>query len=198
MSKDPRDNASGPGDPGSAGGEWWDVDSASGAGRDGTAGDAAGAEGDSFVRGGRRDAGDPGARDYGAGSYDAGDYDAEDDFDDDVEDEVDDERGGRRGIWAWLAVAAVLIILFPVAVFGIAYVATDVPEPEELANDQIAVIYDKSGDNEIVRIVPEAGNRRAVELEEVPSVVRNAVLAAEDREFYTNPGFSLSGYARAA
>ena len=113
MSKDPRDNASGPGDPGSAGGEWWDVDSASGAGRDGTAGDAAGAEGDSVVRGGRRDAGDPGARDYGAGdgdagSYDAGDYDAEDDLDDDVEDEVDDERGGRRGIWAWLAVAAVL------------------------------------------------------------------------------------------
>lgn len=203
MSKDPRDNASGPGDPGSAGGEWWDVDSASGAGRDGTAGDAAGAEGDSVVRGGRRDAGDPGARDYGAGdgdagSYDAGDYDAEDDLDDDVEDEVDDERGGRRGMWAWLAVAAVLIILFPVAIFGIAYVATDVPEPEELANDQIAVIYDNSGDNEIARIVPEAGNRRAVELEEVPSVVRNAVLAAEDREFYTNPGFSLSGYARAA
>ena len=46
------------------------------------------------------------------------------------------------------------------------------PEPEEPPT--------LSGD-EIARIVPEAGNRRAVELEEVPSVVRNAVLAAEDR-----------------
>ena len=27
--------------------------------------------------------------------------------------------------------------------------------------------------------------------------VRNAVMAAEDRDFYTNPGFSLSGFARA-
>ncbi|WP_295626439.1 transglycosylase domain-containing protein [uncultured Corynebacterium sp.] len=109
-----------------------------------------------------------------------------------------EESGRRRSVWAWLAAAAVLIILFPVVVFGIAYAATDVPEPEELANDQIAVIYDNTGENELARIVPEAGNRRAVDLEEVPSVVRNAVLAAEDREFYTNPGFSLSGYARAA
>lgn len=217
MSKDPRDNASGPGDAGSAGGEWWDVDSTSGAGRDGADGGAdegaAGAGASGAHRLGRN--GNGGAADAAAGSakddslgrdgdHDPEDYDAVDDrgdeFGDDREDEEDvEEKGGRRrGIWAWLAVAAVLIILFPVAIFGIAYVATDVPEPEELANDQIAVIYDSSGENEIARIVPEAGNRRAVELEEVPSVVRNAVLAAEDREFYTNPGFSLSGYARAA
>ncbi|MFC3849549.1 transglycosylase domain-containing protein [Corynebacterium hansenii] len=217
MSKDPRDNASGPGDPGSAGGEWWDVESASGAGRDGATGatgaGAAGASGEHRLgRNGGRRAGGPSKDDafagdgkyapdeYGPDDYDADEYDAGDRIDDDLEDDGDvEEKGGRRrGIWAWLGVAAVLIILFPVAIFGIAYMATDVPEPEDLRNDQIAVIYDKTGDNEIARIVPEAGNRRAVNLQDVPSVVRNAVLAAEDREFYTNPGFSLSGYARAA
>lgn len=205
MNKDPRDNASGPGDPGSSGGEWWDDDGSGDAGAR-EAGGAHRASGASAASAGAAGAaGASGARDgYPGGDYDAADeeYGAGDDLDGDLDDEVEEdvEEGGgkRRGIWTWLAVAAVLIVLFPVAVFGIAYVATDVPAPEELANDQIAVIYDNSGENEIARIVPEAGNRRAVELEEVPSVVRNAVLAAEDREFYTNPGFSLSGYARAA
>ncbi|WP_431832924.1 transglycosylase domain-containing protein [Corynebacterium freneyi] len=210
MSKDPRDNASGPGDPGSAGGEWWDDDSAFGAGRAGTDG-AAGAGGAGGVADSAKDQsfgvdGGYGPDDYDA--HDADDYDVEDygdefgddDYGDAVEedDDVDEKGGRRRAIWAWLAAAAALIIMFPLVIFGIAYVGTDVPEPEELLNDQIAVIYDKTGENEIARIVPEAGNRRAVELDEVPSVVRNAVLAAEDREFYTNPGFSLSGYARAA
>lgn len=182
MSKDPRDNASGPGDAGSAGGEWWDADSASPADRD----DAGAGARDGAVG----DAGEP--------EFVDGVDDVDDDGDYDVEEDVDESGGGGRRIWAWLGIAAVLIILFPVAIFGIAYVATDVPEPEELANDQIAVIYDKTGETEITRIVPEAGNRRAVTIDEIPPVVRNAVLAAEDREFYTNPGFSLSGYARAA
>ncbi len=113
--------------------------------------------------------------------------------------EVDqDIQRGSRGIWAWIGIAVALIILTPVVIFGVAYAATDVPEPDELRNDQIAIVYDRTGENEITRIVPEAGNRRDISLNEVPDQVRNAVLAAEDREFYTNPGFSLTGYARAA
>lgn len=116
------------------------------------------------------------------------------------EDWVDEAppAGGRGRLWAWIGAAVALIVLFPFAIFGIAYAATDVPSPEELANNQIAVIYDRTGEGEIARIVPEAGNRKPISLDEVPVQVRNTVLAAEDREFYTNPGFSLTGYARAA
>lgn len=115
-------------------------------------------------------------------------------------DDESNEEGtsNRHRILKWLGLAAVLVILFPLVIFGVAYLATDVPDPEELANDQIAIIYDRTGEKELTRIVPEGGNRRNVDLSEVPDPVRNAVLAAEDREFYTNPGFSLSGYARAA
>ena len=35
-------------------------------------------------------------------------------------------------------------------------------------------------------------------IEQVPEHVREAVLAAEDRSFYSNPGFDLIGIARAA
>ncbi|WP_445228160.1 transglycosylase domain-containing protein [Corynebacterium sp. H78] len=110
----------------------------------------------------------------------------------------DSKSKGPGNIWAWIGLAAVLVVLFPVVVFGVAYVSTDVPEPDELVNDQISFVFDNTGEKEITRIVPEAGNRRNVQIEDVPDEVRNAVLAAEDREFYTNPGFSLSGYGRAA
>ena len=47
------------------------------------------------------------------------------------------------------------------------------------------------------KIVPPEGNREDVDLNQVPVHVRSAVLAAEDRDFYTNPGFSITGFARA-
>ncbi|HKM25456.1 MAG TPA: transglycosylase domain-containing protein, partial [Corynebacterium sp.] len=50
---------------------------------------------------------------------------------------------------------------------------------------------------ELARVVPPEGNRRQVPLEEVPVHVQNAVLAAEDREFWTNQGFSFTGFGRA-
>ncbi|MBM4537585.1 hypothetical protein GS433_25320 [Rhodococcus hoagii] len=34
-------------------------------------------------------------------------------------------------------------------------------------------------------------------LDAVPGYVRNAVLSAEDRNFYSNPGYSISGFLRA-
>ena len=46
--------------------------------------------------------------------------------------------------------------------------------------------------------MPEQGNRVVVPVEKVPPHVRRAVLAAEDRSFYSNPGFDLTGIVRAA
>lgn len=45
--------------------------------------------------------------------------------------------------------------------------------------------------------MPPEGNRTQVSLEAIPDHVENAVLAAEDREFWTNSGFSFTGFARA-
>ncbi|MDK6844913.1 hypothetical protein QP288_26210, partial [Escherichia coli] len=73
----------------------------------------------------------------------------------------------KRRILAWLGLAVALVVLLPVVVFGVAYATTDVPEPEELANSQIAVIYDRSGEKEITRIVPEGGNRSNITIDKV-------------------------------
>ncbi len=53
-------------------------------------------------------------------------------------------------------------------------------------------------DGEDLAVVrPENVNRVKITLDKVPEHVRKAVLAAEDSTFYTNPGFDISGIARA-
>lgn len=90
-----------------------------------------------------------------------------------------------------------VLILVPLAGFFVAYVRADVPEPQELATAQVSNIYASDSTTELARVVPPEGNRSQIPLDEVPEHVQNAVLAAEDREFWTNPGFSASGFTRA-
>ena len=85
----------------------------------------------------------------------------------------------------------------PFVAFMIAYVMADVPQPEELVNKQVSTIYADDSSTELARIVPQEGNREQVSIDRVPDSLKHAVLAAEDREFYTNPGFSVTGFARA-
>ena len=92
---------------------------------------------------------------------------------------------------------AVAMLAAPFLVFGVAYVATDVPEPDELATKQIAQIFASDSTTELARIVPPEGNRKSIPLDQIPEVTRYAVLAAEDRQFYTNNGFSFTGFGRA-
>ncbi|MEE2032642.1 transglycosylase domain-containing protein [Rhodococcus chondri] len=95
-----------------------------------------------------------------------------------------------------LALVAVLVIA-PLGVFTAAYLSAEVPRPSDMTTNQIARIYAADGTTEITRVVPPEGNRVEIDLAEVPEHVRNAVLSAEDRNFYSNPGFSISGFARA-
>jgi membrane peptidoglycan carboxypeptidase len=56
--------------------------------------------------------------------------------------------------------------------------------------EEFAALRPRTADGEVV-------NRTVVRLEQVPEHVRGAVLAAENKDFYTDPGFDLSGIARA-
>ncbi|RAV34169.1 transglycosylase domain-containing protein [Corynebacterium heidelbergense] len=91
-----------------------------------------------------------------------------------------------------------VMIIVPIVAFFAAYAVTRVPEPEELVNNQISYIMASDNQTELARIVPPEGNRQNVKIEEIPKPVRDAVLAAEDRNFYDNPGFSITGFGRAA
>ena len=102
--------------------------------------------------------------------------------------------------WKWvrrsLYIAVVLLVVLPMITFGMAYMIVKVPQPGDLRTNQVSTILASDG-SELAKIVPPEGNRVDVNIDQIPVPLRNAVMAAEDRDFYTNPGFSLSGFARA-
>ncbi|MGI9125380.1 MAG: transglycosylase domain-containing protein [Mycobacterium sp.] len=96
----------------------------------------------------------------------------------------------------WLAAAFAVFVVLPIVTFALAYMIVDVPKPGDIRTNQVSTILASDG-SEIAKIVPPEGNRVDVDINQVPIHVRNAVMAAEDRDFYSNPGFSISGFARA-
>ncbi len=102
--------------------------------------------------------------------------------------------------WLWVRRAAYLtaaaLVLLPIVTFAMAYFIVDVPKPGNIRTNQVSTILASDG-SEIAKIVPPEGNRVDVNINQVPVHVRQAVIAAEDRNFYSNPGFSFSGFARA-
>jgi membrane peptidoglycan carboxypeptidase len=106
----------------------------------------------------------------------------------------------RKINWKWvrrgLAVTAVLAVVLPIVTFVMAYLIVDVPKPGDIRTAQVSTILASDG-SEIAKIVPPEGNRVDVGIDQIPPHVRNAAMAAEDRDFYTNPGFSFKGFFRA-
>jgi membrane peptidoglycan carboxypeptidase len=107
---------------------------------------------------------------------------------------------GRQINWKWvrrsLYIALVALVVLPIVTFGMAYLIVDVPKPGDIRTNQVSTILASDG-SELAKIVPPEGNRVDVGIDQIPVHVRNAVMAAEDRDFYSNPGFSFTGFARA-
>jgi len=78
--------------------------------------------------------------------------------------------------------------------FAIAYFTVSIPDPNSYVNSQSTIIQYSNG-AEIGRI--GAQNRTIVPLAKIPLRLREAVMAAEDRDFYTNKAFSPIGILRA-
>lgn len=114
---------------------------------------------------------------------------------------IDYPRYGRRGWKRWVPswkLVLTLVLLGVAAVVTVlvaAYAATTIPQKDAFATAQSSVVYWNNGRTLATFPGP---NRRNVELERVPQHLQYAVLAAEDRTFYSNSGVSLRGTVRAA
>ena len=80
------------------------------------------------------------------------------------------------------------------ALFAFAWFTVSIPDPNQYINSQATIIQYSNG-NEIGRIGTQ--NRQILPIAKIPINMRNAVLAAEDRNFYSNQAFSVTGIARA-
>ena len=74
--------------------------------------------------------------------------------------------------------------------FALAWFTVDIPDPNAYVNSQATVIQYSNG-QEIGRI--GAQNRQILPLAKIPLRLRYAVMAAEDKKFYSNRAFSVTG-----
>jgi membrane peptidoglycan carboxypeptidase len=87
-----------------------------------------------------------------------------------------------------------MLVLLGVFV-GVVYASTEVPSPDSITNAQTTVVYYSDGTTEMARLGDE--NRTNVALDQVSEPAQHAVLAAENRSFYSDPGISFTGIMRA-
>ena len=89
--------------------------------------------------------------------------------------------------------------------FGVyAYYTQSLPTAEEISQASVDTfettrIYDRTGQVLLYEIIPPNGGRRTwITLDRVPTYLRDATIAMEDKTFYTNPGgINVEGVARA-
>ncbi|MCB9429788.1 MAG: penicillin-binding protein [Actinobacteria bacterium] len=115
---------------------------------------------------------------------------------------IDYPRAGRSGFRRWLPswklLLGTFVTLIVVAFIGlsIAVATTQIPKPNDLAVAQTTRVYYDDGKTEIGRI--GEANRTSVPLDRISPQMQAAMLAAEDRGYYSHGGFDPRGLARAA
>ncbi len=102
-----------------------------------------------------------------------------------------------KKILFYLAVA--FIILGLIGVFLFFYFSKDLPSLNEITNRQIpesTKIYDRTG-KILLYEISNGQKRTAVPIDQIPQSLKDATVAIEDANFYTQPGFSIKGTIRA-
>ena len=107
--------------------------------------------------------------------------------------------GGRGPWWTqalrWILFLAVAGILAGALLFFVLYRAIAIPDPNADFQSQTTKVYYADGKSEIGEFATQ--DRENIDLSEVPDSMQAAVIAAEDRTFYTNRGIDLKGIVRA-
>ncbi|MCL1841976.1 MAG: penicillin-binding protein, partial [Propionibacteriaceae bacterium] len=104
------------------------------------------------------------------------------------------QKVGRFFLWAGITVLSLILIAIILAV--IYYQRVHLPDPNAAFTTSTTTLYYRDGTTELGTLAIQ--NREPLATNEIPDDVKNCVLAAEDRTFYTNPGISIPGMIRAS
>ena len=108
-----------------------------------------------------------------------------------------DKTGFRRWLPSWRLLLGLFLtgVVAVVLVIVIWYNSVPIPNPSDLAGYQTTTVYFSDGTTPMGSFSEQ--NRVIVGQDQIPQHVRDAVVAAEDRTFYENPGINPTGIARA-
>lgn len=113
-------------------------------------------------------------------------------------------KGGRIASGILIALMLVIvIILSSTGAYAYSYYQSQLPTVQGLANqsiEQTTHIYDRNGVllAKLYDQGPGGGRRTPVSYNDIPQVMRDAMIAAEDHTFWTNNGVDPQGISRAA
>jgi membrane peptidoglycan carboxypeptidase len=96
----------------------------------------------------------------------------------------------------WALIAALVGSLALVGVFVYLYKTTSIPNPNKDFQTQTSFVYYSDGKSQLGQFATQ--NRSIIPLSEMPPNLKDAVVAAEDRTFWTNSGIDPKGIIRAA
>lgn len=102
-----------------------------------------------------------------------------------------------RSIRKWSIIAGISAFVLPILAFAIGYVIFTPPDPRSLIQKSSKVVEIQYADGSTMGKISGAGAKDIVEKDKIPKHVKDAVLAAEDRDFYKHQGFSPVGILRA-
>ncbi|MER7697656.1 transglycosylase domain-containing protein [Streptomyces sp. NPDC096095] len=107
------------------------------------------------------------------------------------------KSGGIRGLFTWKKLLGAFfgIVLLGMGAFGALYVYVDVPAANAMAERQ-SNVYQYS-DGTVLARTGKGVNRQIVDLDDVPTKVQHAFVAAENKSFYNDEGVDLKGTTRA-
>jgi penicillin-binding protein 1A len=101
-----------------------------------------------------------------------------------------------QGWKQWVALLVLGPLALLVVLFFVAYVFAHVPNPNDISTAQSVQVFDDKG--RLIGTIHSDANRISVPLSDIPLDMQHAVIATEDRTFYSNPGISVGGIIRAA
>jgi len=105
----------------------------------------------------------------------------------------------RPRLWRvvkWLLILALVGSLILIGGFVYLYKTTPIPDPNKDFQTQTSFVYYSDGKTELGQYATQ--NRQIISYGDMPKQLRDAVVAAEDRTFWTNSGIDPKGIIRAA
>ncbi|MFB9315470.1 transglycosylase domain-containing protein [Nocardioides plantarum] len=100
-----------------------------------------------------------------------------------------------KRFFLWSTVAGLVLALVAVGGFIYLYRTTDIPEPNAEFLTNASIVYYDDGKTEVGRYALQ--NRESISFDDMPEVMKQAVVAAEDETFYSNNGIDTKGIVRA-
>ncbi len=101
-----------------------------------------------------------------------------------------------KKVGKWALILGLIGSLIGVGGFIVLYQAIDVPDPNKDFETQTTFVYYSDGKSQLGQFATQ--NRESIPLDEMPDTLKDGVVAAENRTFWTDQGIDPKGIIRAA